>query len=246
MGEANHANRIKYPRRRVIRAILRFLTNVAIRIFGKLQVEGVENVPKSGPIILAPNHFNFVDPPLILATSPRHTEFIGGARNPGAPAWASIFPKLWGVIPAIRGAYARSTLRSSLQVLDQGGAIGIFPEGGNWAEVLRPARPGVAYLAAHSETPVIPVSIIGAEDLLGWPRTVVKVIYHPPLPAPVIEEKGLAKREAIDAFGDQVMAVIASALPEEQQGKFSSCPKARAAAEAVSAFPFEQDHMRGM
>jgi len=226
--------------------VLWFLTNVAIRLFGKLEVEGRENVPKTGPVILAPNHFNFVDPPLILATSPRHTEFIGGNQNPGAPPWAGLFPKLWGIIPAIRGGFARSTLRSSLQVLGQGGVMGIFPEGGNWAEVLRPARPGIAYLAAHSETPVVPVSIIGAEDLLGWPRTPVKVIYHPPIPAPQIKAKGTAKREALDAYGDEIMAVIASGLPEAQQGKFSTCPDARAAALAVSAFPFEQDHMRGM
>ncbi len=237
---------VKYPRRRIIRGVLWFLTNVAIRLFGKIEVEGRENVPRTGAIILAPNHFNFVDPPLILATSPRHTEFIGGNIRPHAPIWTNIFPRLWGIIPAIRGGFARSTLRSSLQVIEQDGVIGIFPEGGNWAEVLRPARPGVAYLASHSGAPVVPVSIIGAETLLGWPRTPVKVIYHPPIPAPVIGVKGVAKREAIDAFGDQIMAVIASRLPEAKQGKFSACPDARAAALAVSAFPFEQDHMRGM
>ncbi|GAB5458639.1 MAG: lysophospholipid acyltransferase family protein [Henriciella sp.] len=243
MGADNY---LKYPRRRIIRSVLWFLTNVAIRLFGRLQVEGRENVPKSGPVILAPNHFNFVDPPLILATSPRLVEFIGGNVRPNSPPWAQIFPRLWGIIPAFRGSIARSTLRSSLQVLDQDGVLGIFPEGGNWADVLRPARPGVAYLSARSDTPVIPVSIIGAETLLGWPRSPVKVIYHPPIKAPDITAKGPAKRAAIDAFGDQIMAAIASALPEAQQGKFSACPKARAAAMAVSAFPFEQAHMRGM
>lgn len=243
MGAENY---LKYPRRQVIRSILRFLTRLVISVFGRVEVEGLENVPKSGSIILAPNHFNFVDPPLILATSPRLVEFIGGNVRPNAPVWTTIFPRLWGIIPAFRGAIARSTLRSSMQVLEQDGVLGIFPEGGNWAEVLRPARPGVAYLSARSDTPVIPVSIIGAETLLGWPRTVVKVVYHPPITAPNITVKGPAKRAAIDAFGDQIMAAIASALPENQQGKFSACPKARAAALAVSAFPFEQAHMRGM
>ncbi|MDJ0919998.1 MAG: lysophospholipid acyltransferase family protein [Henriciella sp.] len=230
----------------MIRAVLWFLTNIAIRLFGKLKVEGLENVPKTGPVLLAPNHFNFVDPPLILATSPRLVEFIGGNIRPHAPIWTNIFPRLWGIIPAIRGGIALSTLRSSKQVLEQGGVLGIFPEGGNWAEVLRPARPGLAFLSAQNATPVIPITIIGAENLLGWPRTDVTVIYHEPIAAPVINTTGQAKRAEIDAFGEVIMAQIASALPEDQQGKFSASPEARAAAEAVSAFPFEQAHMRGM
>lgn len=237
---------LKYPRRRAVRAVLRTLTQGAIKVFGKLEVEGLEHVPKSGPVILAPNHFNFVDPPLILATSPRLVEFIGGHQNPGAPPWAGIFPKLWGIIPAYRGSFSRSTLRASQQVITQEGVLGIFPEGGNWAEVLRPARPGMAYLAIESGAPIVPVSIIGAEKLLGWPRSPVQVIYHPPITAPVITAKGQAKRAAIDSFGHEVMRVIASKLSKAQQGAFSTCPDARAAAEAVSAFPFEQDHMRGM
>ncbi|MEM9938763.1 MAG: lysophospholipid acyltransferase family protein [Pseudomonadota bacterium] len=243
MGADNY---VIYPRRKAIRGVLWFLTNIAIRLFGRLKVEGLENIPKAGPVLLAPNHFNFVDPPLILATSPRMVEFIAGNRNPGAPPWAGMFPRLWGIIPAFRGSVALSTLRSSKQVLDQDGVLGIFPEGGNWAEVLRPARPGLAFLAAQNGTPVVPITIIGAEKLLGWPRTDVTVIYHEPIAAPVIKSTGPAKRAEIDAFGDEIMAAIASALPEAQQGKFSACPDARAAAEAVSAFPFEQAHMRGM
>lgn len=237
---------MKYPRRKGVRRILRGLTGFLIHRFGKLEIEGLENIPETGPVILAPNHFNFVDPPLILYTSPRMVEFIGGAQRPNSPFWAKQIPKWWGFIRAYRGGYGRSTFRQSLDVLKQGGVLGIFPEGGSWAALLRPARPGMAFIASKSGAPVIPISIIGAENLLGGKKSPVKIIFHKPVPAPQIETSGRARREALDIFSQTVMARIASGLPDDQRGMHSTCPDARAAAEAVSAYPFDAPELRGM
>ena len=117
---------MKYPRRKGVRRILRGLTGFLIHRFGKLEVEGLENIPETGPVILAPNHFNFVDPPLILYTSPRMVEFIGGAQRPNSPFWAKQIPKWWGFIRAYRGGYGRSTFRQSLDVLKQGAETGLL------------------------------------------------------------------------------------------------------------------------
>lgn len=237
---------IRYPRRRRVRSVLRSLTGRLVRIFGKLEVEGLEHVPAEGPVILAANHFSFVDPPLILSTSPRMVEFIGGAERPNSPLWTRLIPKMWGFIRAYRGGFSRSTLRSSLDVLEQGGVLGIFPEGGSWASLLRPARPGLAFLALHSGAPVVPVSIRGAETLLGGRKLPVRVTFHPPLAPPQIEWTGRARRRALNAYGEGVMAVIAEGLPDCQRGAYSTDPDARAAAEAVSAYPFHEPGMRGM
>ena len=237
---------IRYPRRRPVRAVLRWLTGRAIHHFGHLDVEGAEHVPASGPVILAANHFNFVDPPLILYTSPRMVEFIGGAERPNSPFWAQMIPKMWGFIRAYRGGFSRSTLRHSLGVLEQGGVLGIFPEGGSWATLLRPARPGLAFLAYHSGAPVVPVSIAGAENLLGGKKQPVRIVFHPPVAPPEIAETGLARRQKLDAFGCQIMSAIASGLPDGQRGMYSNDPDARAAAEAVSDYPFHLPEMRGM
>ncbi|MEM8616027.1 MAG: lysophospholipid acyltransferase family protein, partial [Pseudomonadota bacterium] len=196
--------------------------------------------------ILAPNHFHFVDPPLLLASSPRQIEFVAGAQRPNAPGWAQIFPRLWGYIPAFRGSYSRSTLTGATQVLAQGGVLGIFPEGGSWAKFLRPARPGTAYIAALSGAPVVPVSIVGGPELLGKWRNPVTVKFHPPIAAPVVETKGQERRAALDLWSEQLMAVIASALPDERRGRYSSDAKIRAAAEAESDFPFDDASLRGI
>ena len=111
-------------------------------------------------------------------------------------------------------------------VLAQGGVLGIFPEGGSWATLLRPARPGLAYIAEQSGGPVLPISIAGAENVIGRSRRPLRIEFHPPLVAPVIMDKSRL-REALDAFDDEVMSVIAQGLPDAQRGKFSSDPGTR-------------------
>lgn len=236
---------MKYPRKSGVRRILRGTIGFLVRRLGELEVEGTENIPSEGPVIIAANHFNFVDPPLLIYTTPRMVEFIGGAQRPNSPFWAKQIPKWYGFIHAFRGGYGRSTFRQSLDILKQDGVLGIFPEGGSWATLLRPARPGLAYLASKSGAPVIPISIIGAENLIGGEKQPVKIIYHEPIPAPVITASGHARREQLDEFSQKIMARIASGLPDEQRGMHSSSPEARAAAEAVSAYPFDTPELRG-
>ncbi len=237
---------IPYPRRQASRWCLRQLSGGLIRHFGDLRITGLDNVPRSGPVILAANHFAFTDAPLLLYASPRLVEFIGGAQRPNSPAWTHMIPQAWGFIRAYRGGFSRSTLTASLGVLEQGGVLGIFPEGGNWANLLRPARPGLAFLALHSGAPVVPISITGSETLLAKPREVVGVQFHPPIPPPLISERGREKRRALDAFSDTVMAAVASGLPDAKRGRYAADPAARAAAAAVSAFPFHAPELRGM
>ena len=236
---------LKYPRktrrRRVLRGVIGFLVNR----LGDLEIEGEEHIPASGPVIIAANHFNFVDPPLLIYATPRMVEFIGGAQRPNAPFWAKQIPKWYGFIHAFRGGYGRSTFRQSLDVLKQDGVLGIFPEGGSWATLLRPARPGLAYLASKSGAPVVPISIIGAENLIGGKKQPVKIIYHQPVPAPVITATGRDRRLALDQFSQTIMARIASGLPDDQRGMHSTCPEARTAAEAVSAYPYDAPDLRG-
>ena len=229
-----------------MRWALRAATGMLVHRLGDLQVKGLANVPARGPVILAPNHFDFVDAPLILYTSPRMVEFIGGAERPNSPGWTQMIPKAWGFIRAYRGGFSRATLTQSLNVLGQGGVLGIFPEAGNWAPVLRPARPGMAFLAEKAGVPVVPVSITGATELFGGPKRPVGVEFHAPMDPPDIQVNGRDRRAALDEYGRGVMRVIASGLPSAQQGEFSPDPDARAAAAAVSEYPFHAPEMRGM
>lgn len=240
-----NAKSIRYPRRTVIRWFLRWVGRVILYFVSDLKIEGLENIPKTGRVMLAANHFHFTDAPLLIVAMPRQLEFVGGADRINGPSWTEMFPKIYGIIYAFRGGNSRSTIELSKSVLEQEGAMGIFMEGGSWAQVLRPARPGTAMVAHMTNSPIIPVTIDNATSLFKTKKPRVRVVFHPPVTPPQIEGTGRARRRALDTFGESIMEIIASELPVDQQGRYSSCPKARAAALAVSDFPFHAPDLRG-
>ena len=83
---------IPYPRRAISRAVLRQLSGRLIHLLSDLQITGLEHVPARGPVILAANHFKFVDLPLVHYASPCTVECIGGSNRPNAPMWAQMIP----------------------------------------------------------------------------------------------------------------------------------------------------------
>lgn len=175
----------------------------------------------------------------------RQVEFVAGARAPHAPKIVRNIPKLWGVFPAFRGGYSRSTLEYPQQILDQNGIVGIFPEGGTWAQVLRPPRPGTAYLAAQSGVRVVPVAIDGAIEIFKrWRPRVTVTVGAPIGPFPPLGE-GAQRRKSVNAIGQTIMQAIALLLPPERRGVFSEDSNLRKEADAVSAFPFHKKNMRG-
>jgi 1-acyl-sn-glycerol-3-phosphate acyltransferase len=237
---------IPYPRRKVMRSLLRFLAGIALRTVGRLEITGLENLPESGPIILAGNHFHFADPVALLYLSRRQVEFVGGFRFPNAPFIVKFLPSLWGYFPVHRGAYSRSSLDYSSAVLAKGGVVGIFPEGGAWAQVLRYPRPGLAFLAAQSGAPVYPVGLDGFHLLFKqWRPTLTIRIGAPVGPFPAANSPALRKEE-LAQIGQTVMQGIAELLPKERRGVYAGDAKLREEAEKVAAYPFDQKHMRGM
>ena len=139
---------IRYPRRQFIRQASSKAALPPLLVHSpSLKLKGRENIPAKGPLLVVANHFHFLDPLALIHTAPWPIEFVGGAQTPNAPKTVSWFSKLFGVIPTYRGTGSRETLQSAESILKQNGVLVIFPEGGSWAHVLRPARPGTAFLA---------------------------------------------------------------------------------------------------
>ena len=82
----------QYQRRPISRGAQCELTGRLIHLMADLQISGLEHLPARGQVILAANHFNFVDLPLALYAWPRMVEFIGGANRPNSPTWAQMIP----------------------------------------------------------------------------------------------------------------------------------------------------------
>lgn len=235
-----------YPRRGIVRFFLRRLAGIAFFAVAKLRVEGRDNLPPSGPFILVANHFHFSDPVALLWLSRRQVEFIGGFRFVFAPKWVHFLPHLWGYFPAFRGGYSRQTLRSAMGVLDQYGIVALFPEGGCWAQVLRPPRPGAAFLALEAGVPVIPVGLDGFTLLFKQWRPQLTIKVGRPLGPFRREADTIGRREETDRIGEEIMAAIAALVPAEKHGVYAMDEKLRNAAMAVAEFPFEREELRGM
>lgn len=232
---------INYPRRLLIRSFLKGLISAALHIFSDFEVIGEENIPDQGPLIITGNHFSFSDSVAMLHIAPPSIEMFSGANPAFTPWWGKLLPRLWGVLYVYRGTGSRQAIRDAENVLNQNGFFGIFPEGGAWAEMIRPARPGTAYLASRTQAPILPVGFTGFNDVLplrfhNQSKVTIRV-GKPYQPAPVTG-RGRERRQQLDELGDRIMNEIANLVPDHLRGKFSSDPEVRDRANEVEAYPW--------
>jgi 1-acyl-sn-glycerol-3-phosphate acyltransferase len=221
-------------KRRPIRLFLQWLAKVAFSLLAHLEIEGQENFPEKGPLMMVGNHFSMVDIAAFVRAAPYPVEFIGGAVFANVPGFMSIFPRLWGYLPVHRGTGARFALKQAEKVLNNEGVLAIFPEGGSHARMLRPARPGTAFLATRTRARIIPIGLIGMdevfESLAKFRRARIRIRIGKPFGPFEVTAKGREKRRQLDEIGDSIMQHIADLIPPEKHGYLSDDPELREAA----------------
>jgi len=234
--------RFPYPRRRLIRSLLRQLSHAAFAVLTDLQIIGQENLPGGGPLLVVANHFSYIDPVAMVRATPWPLEFVGGFQMPNAPASVTWIPKLWGYYPVFRGTGSRYALRAAEAVLAQEGVLGIFPEAGSWATVLRPPRPGAAFLAVRTGARLLPMGFDGLPDvfprLRKGRRARVTVRIGKSFGPFHATGRGRARRQQLDAIGHEIMRRIAELIPPEWRGHYSEDPAVRAAAQGTEIYPW--------
>jgi 1-acyl-sn-glycerol-3-phosphate acyltransferase len=154
------SDKIAYPRKTIPRAIARFLGHSFLPFAFRIQLEGQINFPKTGPYIIVGNHNAIMEVVLMVVYVPQQVEVLGSTDVPHEPL-LNFITQLYGYIPYIRGRLEREPLRQALFVLEQGGVLGIFPEGGIWQISERRVQPGVAWLSEKSQAPVLPIRFNG-------------------------------------------------------------------------------------
>jgi len=237
------SNEFPYPRYQLKRRFLRGLAAASLSLLCNFKVYGEENIPEGGPLLVVGNHFNFADPVLMLRIMPFPMEFLAGFHRPNAPAIVRWLPEVWGIYPVRRGGASRTAMRAASAVMAQNGVLGMFPEGGAWTDHLRPARPGVSYIASTTNAQILPIGIAGMPDLFPMlrkgKRATVTVRIGKPFGPFTVEGRGRARRSQLDEIGHEVMRQIGALLPPERRGVYADDPAIRAEAEKVANFPCE-------
>jgi 1-acyl-sn-glycerol-3-phosphate acyltransferase len=136
-----------------------------------LRVEGLQNLPATGPYIVAANHHNYLDGVVLAVTVPRQVTFLVMPRVWRATPLHPIFHRHIGSIPlGLEGADV-GALRGALRALDAGRVVGIFPEGPfSVRGRLERGLPGVGLLALRTGVPVVPAGIRGTYQALAGRR----------------------------------------------------------------------------
>ena len=211
---------------RLRRSLLRVVFRQIFRVLYRIRILGVENIPPSGPYLVAYNHVSIVDPAFILAFWPVAAETVGAAA-----LWhrrgQNIIVRMYGTIPVHRGAIDRALIEKAVAVLEAGLPLSIAPEGQrSHVPGMQRAHPGIAYLVDQVRAPVLPVGVVGNSDemlarALRGARPKLEMRIGKPFHLPPITGRGRERREARQRNADLVMQHIAALLPAEYQGVYA-------------------------
>jgi 1-acyl-sn-glycerol-3-phosphate acyltransferase len=191
-------------------------------VWTRKEVVGLENVPRKGPVILASNHVNLLDPPVLAVLVPRRIVYMGKIELWSTPILGPLFG-LAGFIPVRRFEGDLRALRQAEKALRQNQVLGMFPEGTRSGKPgLGKGHPGTAIVALRTGAPIVPVAVTGTEGV-SVPRsffriTRVRVVFGKPFE---LAKGRRLSSELAEECTERIMREIALLLPEEYRGAYT-------------------------
>ncbi|MEX2108114.1 MAG: lysophospholipid acyltransferase family protein [Solirubrobacterales bacterium] len=200
--------------------LVRAIVSPPTLLFYRTRAIGVKNVPKTGPLLLAPNHFSQMDHFFTGLYLRRQIRFMGKSQLFGPPVLTYIY-KHGGVFPIRRGHHDDEAFKTAFTILDQEGMLLIYAEGGRSrsGEMGEPKR-GIGQIALESGAPVVPVAIHGSDSVRRWKRfrfPKVTVQYGKPLSFPV--EKDPSHERQLEVATEVFDKVRSMYTALEEQGR---------------------------
>ena len=188
--------------------IAKIIVRAIIKVIFKIEIKGLENIPKKGPVIICSNHISFLDPPVIGALLNRRIYFMAKEELFKNPFLKLLLGTGLGAFPVKRGTADLSAIKTALSYLKKGRAIGIFPEGTrSKTGQLQKAEPGVAMLAIKGNAPVVPIGIKGRYRLFS------KIIINIGKPISFVKyANSKLSSKQLSVIGEEIMQEIAKLL----------------------------------
>jgi 1-acyl-sn-glycerol-3-phosphate acyltransferase len=208
--------------RNFVRGLIRFVFNRIARF----EIRGYENVPPSGAFVLAVNHIGVIDIAMFHYVFDRFDMFIPVGEKWEKNSFVRWLARNLNFLFVDRFNPDLKALRKMIALMDAGNSLVIAPEGTrSKTGALIEGKPGVAYLAARSGFPVLPVAITGTEDkvILGnikrLRKSPVTLTAGKPFTLPPIPREN--RDEALQTYTDEIMCQIAALLPERYRGVYA-------------------------
>lgn len=212
----------RYPAER---ALFQLLAWIFLRRGGRLHVEGLEHLPRTGAVMVVANHVATMDPPLVGTLVPRHDVHYMAKAEAFRWRLARFVLTGFNAFPVVRRSADRRALGRGLSILAEGHTLVMFPEGSRSPDGrLARAFSGVGMLARRSGAPVVCAAVWGSESVLPkgsrWPRKGhVHVRYGAPF---TLSKRGPDGRQlSSDAATDLIMRRLAALLPESYRGAYA-------------------------
>jgi 1-acyl-sn-glycerol-3-phosphate acyltransferase len=203
------------PLRRAVVAVLR----AAFFFVMELRVEGLENFPLDGRVIVASNHVTTFDVFPMQLSLPRPIFYMGKAELFQNPITDVVFRNM-GAFPVSRDKKDAWAYNHALKILAHGQTLGMFPEGTqSRSNGLGVARTGVARMSIETNTMIVPMAVTGSDKFFKrFPRRARVTVSLLP---PILPNPG----ETPLALTDRLMFTLAAALPPEMRGVYAEMPK---------------------
>ncbi len=207
------------------RAILIFDKLCFLVYVRRLVVVGKDNVPAEGPLIVASNHLNNADPPVVALALARLPTFMAKKEMLSWPILGPAF-RAFGAFPVRRGGADLSAIRTATEIVNEGNMIIMFPEGTrSRTGGLTKGHPGTALIGLRTGAPIIPVAVTGTETVT-WPWIFIKplsikritVTLGEPFTLPPVDK---VNSEAASEATKLIMSKIAELLPPAYRGIYA-------------------------
>jgi 1-acyl-sn-glycerol-3-phosphate acyltransferase len=190
-----------------------------VHAFAPIRSYGSERLPAHGGVVLAVNHFSWLDPPLIGASCPRRIEFVAKIEAHRVPGLGQLI-RAHGTLPIRRGESDREAVRTMRETVRTGGALGLFVEGTRQRSgEPGAAQPGAAMVALQEAVPVVPVAIHGTQHWRPGNLAPCSLVWGEPLRFDGLPRGGRGYKEASTEIARELRRLWSWLVEQHERGR---------------------------
>jgi 1-acyl-sn-glycerol-3-phosphate acyltransferase len=207
--------------------LIRGIVNLFMHACARVHIEGAENTPAEGPLLVVVNHLSRMDPPLIMLSVRRRMRVFAARKYRSNPFFFLLF-QLVGVIWVRQNEADRDALRAAVELLKTGGVLGMAPEGTRSQEThgMIRARDGGAFVATRSGVTILPVAVWGTERMIPAMLRLHRIDIFARVGKPFhVNSTSRARGVELEAATQQMMHAIAELLPPEYRGEYGEADR---------------------